>query len=229
MRRARREYCNRAASRRPGDERQFGALFSVSALRVPGLPPLGFEVRRGGILGIAGPSGSGKTRLLRALADLDPTPGRVTLDGAERASLPAPEWRRRVGLLPAEPRYWGATVAAHFPEPPGAAAFSSLGLDPALRDADPATLSTGEKARIALLRLLARGPEALLLDEPGANLDRANRERLLSLVRNFREGAEGRPGGLVLWASHAEDELRFADAVLHLPEGTVTPATGAAR
>lgn len=203
-------------------------MLSVSGLRVPGLPPLGFEVPRGEVLGISGPSGSGKTRLLRALADLDPTPGAVSLDGAARDSLPAPEWRRRVGLLPAEPRYWGATAAAHFPEPPEAAAFRSLGLDPALREADPATLSTGEKARVALLRLLARQPDALLLDEPGANLDRGNRERLLSRVRAFREGSDGRRRGLVLWASHAEAELRFADTVLRLPEGTVTRMSGAA-
>lgn len=202
-------------------------MLSVAGLRVPGLPPLGFEVRRGEVLGISGPSGSGKTRLLRALADLDPTPGEVSLDGAARDSLPAPAWRRRVGLLPAEPRYWAATVAEHFPEPPESAAFLSLGLDPALRGADPATLSTGEKARVALLRLLARRPEALLLDEPGANLDRANRERLLSRVGAFRVGTGGRPAGLVLWASHAEEELRFADAILRLPEGTVTPVPGA--
>lgn len=202
-------------------------MLSVSGLRVPGLPPIGFAVRRGEVLGISGPSGSGKTRLLRALADLDPTPGQISLDGAARDSLPAPEWRRRLGLLPAEPRYWAGTVAAHFPAPPESAAFLSLGLDPALRDADPATLSTGEKARIALLRLLARKPDALLLDEPGANLDRANRERLLSRVREFREGRQGQPGGLVLWASHAEEELRLADALLRLPEGTVTKASGA--
>lgn len=212
---------------RPGAERRFAALLSVADLRVPGLPPIGFEVRRGELLGISGPSGSGKTRLLRALADLDPTPGQVSLDGAARESVPAPEWRRRVGLLPAEPRYWAGAVAAHFPETPESAAFLSLGLDPALRDADPATLSTGEKARVALLRLLARGPDALLLDEPGANLDRANRERLLARVRAFREGSGGRPAGLVLWASHAEEELRLADALLRLPEGTVTRSSGA--
>lgn len=212
---------------RPGAERRFAALLSVADLRVPGLPPIGFEVRRGELLGISGPSGSGKTRLLRALADLDPTSGQVSLDGAARESVAAPEWRRRVGLLPAEPRYWAGAVAAHFPEPPESAAFLSLGLDPALRDADPATLSTGEKARVALLRLLARGPDALLLDEPGANLDRANRERLFARVRAFREGSGGRPAGLVLWASHAEEELRLADALLRLPEGTVTRFSGA--
>lgn len=190
-------------------------MFVVRDLRVPGLPPLDFEVAAGEALAVSGPSGAGKTRFLRALADLDPAEGAVSLGGAPRASVPAPEWRRRVGLLPAEPRFWGPTVAAHFPAPPPAAEFASLGLDPAVADAPPARLSTGEKARVAFLRLLARGPEVLLLDEPGANLDHENRGRLRRRVEAFLRER----GGAAVWASHDEAAGGLARRTLRLPEG----------
>lgn len=195
-------------------------MLVVRGLRIPGLPPLDFEVAPGEALAVSGPSGAGKTRLLRALADLDPAEGAVSLAGEPRAAVPAPEWRRRVGLLPAEPRYWGPTVASHFPAPPAPAEFASLGLDPGIADAPPARLSTGEKARVAFLRLLARGPEALLLDEPGANLDRENRDRLRRRVEVFLRER----GGAAVWASHDEAAGGLARRTLLLPEGKLAPA-----
>ena len=195
-------------------------MLVVRDLRIPGLPPLDFEVAPGEALAVSGPSGAGKTRLLRALADLDPAEGAVSLGGEPRAAVPAPEWRRRVGLLPAEPRFWGPTVASHFPAPPAPAEFAALGLDPGIADAPPARLSTGEKARVAFLRLLARGPEALLLDEPGANLDRENRERLRRRVEAFLRER----GGAAVWASHDEAAGGLARRTLLLPEGRVAAA-----
>lgn len=199
-------------------------MFVVRGLRIPGLSPLDFEIAAGEALAVSGPSGAGKTRLLRALADLDQAEGAVSLGGESRAGVPAPEWRRRVGLLPAEPRFWGATVAAHFPAPPPPAEFTSLGLDPAVADAPPARLSTGEKARVAFLRLLARGPEVLLLDEPGANLDGENRDRLRRRVEIFLRER----GGAAVWASHDEAAGGLARRTLLLPEGRLGAAGGGA-
>ena len=148
-------------------------VFAVRDLSIPNLPPLAFEVPPAGVLAISGPSGSGKTLLLRALADLDPHGGQLSWSGKSCEAIPAPEWRRQVGLLPAEPRFWHGTVGAHFPAEANALGeeFASLRLDPKIRDADPMLLSTGERSRLALLRLLLRAPEVLLLDEPTANLD----------------------------------------------------------
>lgn len=182
------------------------------------------------MLGVSGPSGSGKTRLLRALADLDPAPGQVSLNGAVRETLPAPEWRRRVGLLPAEPRFWEPSVRDHFPADEGGSGdelgddFLELGLSPDLADADPARLSTGERARIAVLRLLARRPAVVLLDEPTANLDRESRDRVVArLIRYVRE----RPAA-GLWVSHRDDEIGIADRTLLLPSGEMrSPEEGA--
>lgn len=192
-------------------------MFSVSELEVGGLPALTFEVAAGRVLAVSGPSGAGKTRLLRALADLDPAPGRVAWDGVERTGMPAPQWRRRVGLLPAEPRFWERSVRGHFPAGASGleAGFRELGLDPGRLDDDPARLSTGERSRVAVLRLLARRPRVLLLDEPTANLDADAAARVVRLLtRSLRQ----RPAAAI-WVSHRPEEVRGADQVLCLPGG----------
>ena len=194
-------------------------VFAVRDLSIPNLPPLAFEVPPAGVLAISGPSGSGKTRLLRALADLDPHGGQLSWSGKLCEAIPAPEWRRQVGLLPAEPRFWYGTVAAHFPVEANSLGeeFASLRLDPKIRDADPMLLSTGERSRLALLRLLLRSPEVLLLDEPTANLDQDNRALVIERIDRYRR----EHGAPVLWVSHLAEVVAAADRVLVLPEGNV--------
>ncbi len=167
------------------------------------------------MLAISGPSGSGKTRLCRALADLDPVPGEVRWNGAVRESVPAPRWRGMVGLLPAEPRFWAATVGDHFPKAPSEELLREFGLPGDVLERPPERLSTGERARAAILRLLARNPEVLLLDEPTANLDAGNRERIGRFLDDWRRERRA----AVLWASHAASEIAAADRVLELPSG----------
>ena len=194
-------------------------MFAVRDLTIPGLPPLAFEVPPSGVLAISGRSGSGKTRLLRALADLDPHDGQLSWSGRSCETVPAPEWRRQVGLLPAEPRFWHGTVGAHFPAEANSLGeeFASLHLDPEIRNADPMLLSTGERSRLALLRLLVRSPEVLLLDEPTANLDRDNRALVIGRIDRYRS----EHGAPVLWVSHLAEVVAAADRVLVLPEGKV--------
>ena len=69
----------------------------------------------GECIAVTGPSGSGKSLFLRMIADLDPSEGEVFLDGAERRSLPAPAWRRRVVYIAAEPGWWSETLADALP------------------------------------------------------------------------------------------------------------------
>jgi len=152
---------------------------------------------------LAGPSGSGKTLLLRALADLDPHAGRVLLNGVEQRELPAPEWRRRMAYLPAESHWWADRVGAHFRTPdPGL--LERLGFAPEVLDWEVARLSSGERQRLALARLLALGPQVLLLDEPTANLDQGNRERVEALVADYLSTH----GALALWVSHDPEQAR---------------------
>jgi putative ABC transport system ATP-binding protein len=99
-------------------------MLQVRDLRTNILRPASFALSVGECLAVRGPSGAGKTLLLRALADLDPNEGLVTLEGRNRSTIAGPEWRRLVGYVPAEPGWWAETVGEHFADWPVAPRFS---------------------------------------------------------------------------------------------------------
>ena len=169
----------------------------IQDLRRPGLSGIDLAVGPGEIVALHGPSGSGKTLLLRAIADLDPNRGRVSLDGVARDSLAAHQWRARVAYLPPESHWWAARVAPHAPHWPGEW-LEALGFGPEVLDWEVARLSSGERQRLSLLRTLARRPRALLLDEPTANLDPANTRAVEALIADYLR-TQHCP---VLWVSH---------------------------
>lgn len=177
-------------------------MFNVSDLMRPGLAPVSFRLGAGELVCLSGPSGCGKTRLLRALVDLDINEGSVSLQGVVRELLPPPQWRRRVGFLPAESRWWEATVAEHFPALDGQQ-LQQLGFDQGVADWHIEHLSSGEKQRLALLRLLANQPEVLLLDEPTANLDTVNKQRVEKLVKDYLLAKRAS----CLWVSHDWEQI----------------------
>lgn len=163
-----------------------------------------------------GASGSGKTLLLRALADLDPHEGKVCLDSLVCAEMPGPEWRRKVGMLPSESAWWADAVAPHFPDDFSADALAPYGFEPDALSWDVQRLSTGERQRLAIARLLARSPNALLLDEPTASLDPDNVDRMERLLTRYRNDR----GAPVLWVSHDPDQAeRVATRHLTLRDG----------
>jgi phosphate-transporting ATPase len=69
-------------------------MLQVRELRTNILNPASFSLAAGECIAVRGPSGAGKTLLLRAIADLDPNEGLVTLDGRDRSTIVGPEWRR---------------------------------------------------------------------------------------------------------------------------------------
>ncbi len=170
----------------------------VVALRVDGVGPVDLWLAPGECLALRGPSGAGKSRLLRAIADLDVHEGSVRCRGAPAEELAPSEWRRRVGMLAADSQWWRDRVAEHFDVPPSAAQMEALDLAPDLLTEPVARLSSGERQRFALLRLLANRPRVLLLDEPTANLDPDNVIRVERLVANYM-AAEA---AAALWVSH---------------------------
>ncbi len=147
-------------------------MLRVDRLKVRGLPPLSFSIPDGECLAVQGPSGSGKTLLLRAIADLDPAPGHVFLDGAERSEMSGPTWRARVRYVSAEPGWWAETARSQMPASDRSErVLAALGLEGSILDRPLARVSTGERQRLALARAFASEPQVLLLDEPTAALD----------------------------------------------------------
>jgi len=150
----------------------------------------------GAVLTVMGPSGVGKSTLLAAITGtLAPgfgCTGRVTLNG--RDITRAPPHARRVGILFQDDLLFphlsvgenlafglrgGGDRAARRARI--AAALDDVGLS-GFADRDPATLSGGQKARVALMRMLLSDPEALLLDEAFSGLDADRRARMRVLV-----------------------------------------------
>jgi len=196
-------------------------MLEVRALCRPGLAPLDLDLAAGEVLALLGPSGSGKTLLLRAIADLDPNQGRVSLDGSLRETLPAPTWRRRVTYLAAEPGWWETRAGAHFPDPEAAEALlPSVGLGAKILTRPIAELSTGERHRLALIRVLTQTPEVLLLDEPTSGLDQDTTRQVEAVLR-----ARADDGVALLFSTHDEALAeRLGDRALRVREGKVTEA-----
>lgn len=196
-------------------------MLDIRGIRTAAGGPVDLAVARGEIVALRGPSGAGKSLLLRAIVDLDPAAGEVFLDGAARAEMPAPAWRRRVAYVPAESGWWADRVDAHFRDPARARPLiAALGLPEEALSWEVRRLSSGERARLALARALALGPEAWLLDEPTASLDAAATERVEKLL------VEGRGRGVpILLVTHdAAQAQRLADRILIMEGGRLRPA-----
>ena len=179
------------------------SFFNIQALEYLNCGPINLQIEASEIIGLNGSSGSGKSRLLRALADLDEHTGSVKLNDTEQFSLKAHEWRAQVALLSAETYWWLDTVGEHFND------FSTdkagaLGFESDISTWPVSRLSSGEKQRLGLLRLLQNQPNVLLLDEPTANLDPEN-ELLFEnyVVKYIRD----KPA-CAIWVSHDVEQLK---------------------
>ncbi len=171
-----------------------------------------FIVSAGDCLGVTGPSGIGKSVFLKALADMIPHEGEVFLDDIACQTIPAPQWRQQVTLLPAESQWWAETVGEHFSHF-DAVFFNSLGFEEEVMDWQIAHLSSGEKQRLACIRVLMNQPQALLLDEPTANLDKENRLLVESTIGVYQTLNQVP----IIWISHDQEQLaRVCQSVLIL-------------
>ena len=189
---------------------------------VAGLAHVSLTVAAGECISIRGASGTGKTRLLRAIADLDPHDGEIYLGDNACGAMSAPMWRRKVALLPAEIVWWQQTAGEHFAEN-SQPATAALHLDQQILARPLTELSTGERQRLALLRLIQHTPDVLLLDEPTAALDETNARHVESFVGDYRR-AHSAP---VVWVSHDQKQLqRVASRHFVMRDGVLSPIAG---
>lgn len=187
---------------------------------------LSARIDPGEVLSVMGASGSGKSTLLAFIAGfLDPAftgSGNAWLDGTQITAMPA--HLRRVGLLFQDPLLFPHMSVGEnllFALRDAAALQRRDIVETALRDAgldgffdrDPATLSGGQKARAALMRMLLSKPRALLLDEPFSKLDAA----LRSQTRQFVFAEAKRRGLPVLLVTHdPADAAQAGGAIVEL-------------
>jgi putative thiamine transport system ATP-binding protein len=155
------------------------------------------RVAPGEVLTVMGPSGSGKSALLAAITGTLPPAfamtGRILLDGHDITTLPTEA--RHVGILFQDELLFphlsvGGNLAFGLPAAVKGQAERRRQIEAALADVglagfadrDPATLSGGQRARVALMRMLLSAPRALLLDEAFSKLDADLRDQVRTLV-----------------------------------------------
>lgn len=187
-----------------------------------------------GVTALFGRSGSGKTTVINAIAGLfRPDQGRVVLSGEvlmdTAARIVPPPHQRRMGYVFQDARLFphltvrqNLLYGARFAPVAGRVTLDQvvdlLGIAPLLARR-PATLSGGEKSRVAIGRALLCAPRMLLMDEPLAALDGARKAEILPYLERLRDEA-GLP---ILYVSHAVEEVaRLATTVVMIEGGRVT-------
>jgi ABC-type iron transport system FetAB ATPase subunit len=192
------------------------ARLLVKSITTHELGPYSLQVAAGECVSLSGPSGSGKSLLLRAIADLDSHEGHVFLDSTQCENIPAPQWRKKVCLLPADSQWWFDDVGSHFTTHTNNETcpyLKPLGFDQKVLGWQISRLSSGERQRLALARVLMNKPDVLLLDEPTASLDPKSIRNVEEMVANYQRDT----GAAVVWVSHdAEQRTRVSTHQLQL-------------
>jgi putative ABC transport system ATP-binding protein len=196
---------------------------------VRALDSVSFGVQAGEWIAIMGPSGSGKTTLINILGGLDrPTSGRAIVDEVNVGTLAERELTRyraeKIGfvfqnfhLVPYLSALENVMLAQYFhsvaDEAEAGEALVRVGLGDRLEHL-PSQLSGGEQQRVALARALINHPKLILADEPTGNLDEANEQIVLDLLRELH-----RSGHTILLVTHSPEIGRMADRRIELGHG----------
>ena len=192
-----------------------------------------FHAHPGRVVGLIGPNGAGKSTLLSVLAgDLTPTSGQVRLAGVDPHAAKSQELARTRAVMLQDVgvsfaflvadvvamgrRPWAGTVRAEHDEAVVAAAMAATEVDH-LAHRDVMTLSGGERARVALARVLAQQTPVVFLDEPTAALDIGHQEQALGLMR-----AMARTGATVVVVLHdLNAAASYCDDIVCLGHGGI--------
>ncbi|MDQ3879506.1 MAG: betaine/proline/choline family ABC transporter ATP-binding protein [Chloroflexota bacterium] len=200
----------------------------------PAVDDLSLRVPGGEVCVLVGPSGCGKTTTMKMVNRLvEPTSGRVTVDGRCVMDLHPVELRRQIGYVIQQVGLFPhLTVGANVGVVPRLLGWPRarirerseellelVGLDPATyRDRYPAELSGGERQRVGVARALAADPPLLLMDEPFGAVDPIRREQLQNQLLRLQQTLRK----TILFVTHDVDEaIKMADRLAILRRGGV--------
>jgi putative ABC transport system ATP-binding protein len=209
-------------------------VFVTDEVETHALAGIHLEIRRGQYVTIAGPSGCGKSTLLAILGLLDtPSDGSFMLNGRPVQGLKMSERarirNREIGFIFQAFNLIGdLTVYENVELPLTYRGMSSAERKKRVHEAlervgmshrvkhYPSQLSGGQQQRVAVARALAGSPSILLADEPTGNLDSANGESVMELLRDLH-----RQGATVCMVTHDPRYARHAERTIHLFDGRI--------
>src|ERR1700688_4129300 len=206
-----------------GKDGQSGAIHALDHISL--------HVAQGEWLSIMGPSGSGKSTFVNLIGCLDrPTSGEIWLDGEDVAGISASELNRvraeKIGfvfqqfhLIPYLTALENVMLAQYFhsmtDEQEALDALQRVGLKERAHHV-PSQLSGGEQQRVCIARALINDPKIVLADEPTGNLDAANEEIVLRLLRELHQ-----QGRTIVMVTHDPVVARLADRRIELHHGKI--------
>lgn len=211
--------------------------FHDVTLQYPGgtaaLDGVSFRIPAGSTVAIVGHTGSGKSSLVSLIPRLlDPTLGRVTLDGVDVRELSPEDLRRNIGFVPQETFLFSATIAENIAFGVNSATEEEIrraaeiaGLAPDIEGFPDGyktmvgerglTLSGGQKQRTAIARAILRNPRILILDDALSSVDTVTEERILSSLSGLMRNRT------TILISHRVSTVRNADRIFVLEHGAI--------
>ena len=209
-------------------------VFVTDEVETHALAGIHMDIKKGEYVSISGPSGCGKSTLLAILGLLDtPTDGQYILNDKPVAGLKMQERarirNREIGfifqafnLIGDLTVYENVELPLTYRGTPSSErkklvheALEKVGMSHRVKHY-PSQLSGGQQQRVAVGRALVGSPSVLLADEPTGNLDSANGEAVMDLLRELH-----RNGATICMVTHDPRYARFADRSIHLFDGRV--------
>lgn len=213
-------------------------VFVTDEVETHALAGIHLNIRKGEYVSISGPSGCGKSTLLAILGLLDtPSGGTYTLNNQAASGLKMQERarirNREIGfifqafnLIGDLNVYENVELPLTYRGMPSSErkkavmeALDKVGMSHRIKHY-PSQLSGGQQQRVAVARALAGSPSVLLADEPTGNLDSANGEAVMDLLRGLH-----RNGATICMVTHDPRYAKFADRTVHMFDGRIVEET----
>ena len=227
-----REYSGRDIVQHVSELRLVGVSLRY-ATRQRVLHKIDLSMKKGTVTAIVGPTGSGKSTIANLVVGLiQPTTGKILVDGRDLAELDLRLWRKRIGYVPQDPFLFNTSIRNNIvlwdesisqQELDHVADLAQLrefvlsipnGYDTTVGDRG-LEISGGQAQRIAIARAILRKPEVLVFDEATSALDNLTEKAVYEAIAALRSGA------IVIVIAHRLSTIRDADQIVVLEGGNI--------